>query len=259
MSSRFRQWRVLAVHASRTTAVRAQIIALLLGAFLAVSGAFDPLGHSLAVRMAYWATTMVVTTSAALILGVALDRLDVLDERPRLRATLAVLITAVPLTGLVWAISGRFRIIPQGGLGDLLGLFPSVLLITAVMTVLNQMAQPKVHATHAASAIAGLPRFFERLPARLRGAELYAVSAEDHYLRLHTSRGSELILLRLADAIAELDGVEGAQTHRSWWVARDAVIEARRQDGRALLTLKGQLQAPVSRSYARALRAAGWF
>ncbi|MFN4104010.1 MAG: hypothetical protein ACK4GB_06940, partial [Tepidimonas sp.] len=33
------------------------------------------------------------------------------------------------------------------------------------------------------------PRFLERLPAKLRGAELYAVEAQDHYLRLHTSRG----------------------------------------------------------------------
>jgi len=65
--------------------------------------------------------------------------------------------------------------------------------------------------------------------------------------------------MRLADAIVELEGLEGAQTHRSWWVARAAVTSVERADGRAVLTLKDGAEAPVSRGYARALRAAGWF
>ena len=85
------------------------------------------------------------------------------------------------------------------------------------------------------------------------------MEAEDHYLRLHTSLGQDLILLRLADAIAELEGLEGAQTHRSWWVAKTAVASAERGDGRATLTLKDGAEVPVSRGYARQLRAAGWF
>ncbi|MDB5460698.1 MAG: DNA-binding response regulator, partial [Caulobacteraceae bacterium] len=91
------------------------------------------------------------------------------------------------------------------------------------------------------------------------GGELYAVQAEDHYLRLHTSRGTDLILLRLADAVAELEGIEGAQTHRSWWVAKAAVTDVRRADGRATLTLRNGVEAPVSRSYTGALRDGGWF
>ena len=47
--------------------------------------------------------------------------------------------------------------------------------------------------------------------------------------------------------------------HRSWWVARDAVRDASRGDGRATLTLEGGIVAPVSRRYARALREAGWY
>ena len=103
------------------------------------------------------------------------------------------------------------------------------------------------------------PRFLTRLPSRFADAELWAVEAQDHYLRVHTSRGDDLILMRLADALVELDGLEGARTHRSWWVARDAVMGVERGDGRATLSLKGGLQAPVSRAYAKALREAGWF
>ena len=43
----------------------------------------------------------------------------------------------------------------------------------------------------------------------------------------------------LAEALFELEGVEGAQVHRSWWVARAAIAQARRGEGRATLTLKG--------------------
>ena len=98
-----------------------------------------------------------------------------------------------------------------------------------------------------------------RLPPRLRGGELFAVEAEDHYLRLHTSRGQDIILMRLADAVIELEGLEGARVHRSWWVARGAVVGAERGGGRGALTLKDGSVAPVSRTYSRALRAAGWY
>ena len=85
------------------------------------------------------------------------------------------------------------------------------------------------------------------------------MQSEDHYLRVHTDRGSDLILMRLADALQELEGLEGAQTHRSWWVARSAVRDVSRGDGRATLTLDGGLSVPVSRRYAKALRDAGWY
>jgi DNA-binding LytR/AlgR family response regulator len=99
----------------------------------------------------------------------------------------------------------------------------------------------------------------ERLPFKLRGAAIRAVQAEDHYLRVHTDAGDALILMRLSDALTELRELDGARTHRSWWVARDAVNGVRRGRGRAVLELKGGLEAPVSRSFARSLRDEGWF
>jgi DNA-binding LytR/AlgR family response regulator len=128
--------------------------------------------------------------------------------------------------------------------------------MTAIMMLVNQRGR----VTHApAAGAAASVRFLERLPAKLRGAAIYAVSAEDHYLRLHTSKGADLILMRLADAITELEGLEGAQTHRSWWVAREAVEGARRDGDRVTLMLKGGVEAPVSRPNVKPLRDAGWF
>jgi DNA-binding LytR/AlgR family response regulator len=41
-------------------------------------------------------------------------------------------------------------------------------------------------------------------------------------------------------------------------VARDAIADARRGDGRAMLTLKDGSEVPVSRTYARVLRDRNW-
>jgi len=100
--------------------------------------------------------------------------------------------------------------------------------------------------------------FLDRLPPKLKGARVLAVQAEDHYLRVHTSAGDDLILLRLADAERELESLDGLRVHRSWWVARDAVADVTRADGRMTLKLVNGVEAPVSRTYARAVRDAGW-
>ncbi|NHK28392.1 LytTR family transcriptional regulator [Parvularcula flava] len=82
-----------------------------------------------------------------------------------------------------------------------------------------------------------------RLPVELRGARIEALQAEDHYVRIHTSRGDHLTHMRLEDAIAALSGVDGVQTHRSWWAACDGVTL--NTDG-TLATASG-LAIPVSR------------
>lgn len=103
------------------------------------------------------------------------------------------------------------------------------------------------------------PRFFDRLPPAW-GDRLVALEMEDHYVRAHGPDGrSEMILMRLRDAIEELDGVSGAQVHRSWWVARDAVQGARREARSWRLSLAGGLEAPVARDRVAELRADGWF
>ena len=101
------------------------------------------------------------------------------------------------------------------------------------------------------------PVFLDRLPAEL-GTGLIALEMEDHYVRAHTMLGSDLVLLRMRDAIAELEGVEGAQVHRSWWVARDAVERVEREGRNVRLLLPRGLVAPVARSRTAELAAAGW-
>lgn len=101
--------------------------------------------------------------------------------------------------------------------------------------------------------------FRRRLSAKRRAAQLIAIEAHDHYLKVHTDAGTELITLRLSDALDELRGACGWRVHRSWWVAADAIEDACWRRGAGELRLPGGLIVPVSRTYAPVLKDAGWF
>jgi len=122
-----------------------------------------------------------------------------------------------------------------------------------------QVASPDtVDPEPAAPALPREPAFLARIPAKL-GRDLLALEMEDHYVRVHTAVGSDLILMRLRDAVAELAGLDGLQVHRSHWVAAAAVTGVERKpDGKLTLVLRNGLRVPVSRSYAADVRAAGW-
>jgi hypothetical protein len=100
----------------------------------------------------------------------------------------------------------------------------------------------------------GAPAFMERVRAERRG-RLLALKAEGHYLRVYTDAGSDMILYRLSDALAEIGTEDGARVHRSWWVAARALGAARHAEQ---LELANGLAVPVSRSYRLAARERGW-
>ena len=81
---------------------------------------------------------------------------------------------------------------------------------------------------------------------------------EDHYLRVHTRLGNAMILMRMRDAVVQLDETEGERVHRSWWVARHAVAGVVRQDRNLRLRLVDGREVPVARANIPALRAKGW-
>lgn len=111
----------------------------------------------------------------------------------------------------------------------------------------SQKAVPRV-VVPADTVRSETPLFFERIPRSL-GNRLLALGMEDHYLRIYTDLGSDLVLCRFADALRELNTFDGLQVHRSWYVARSAIAEVQR-DGRSMLVrLVNGLEVPVSRAY----------
>jgi LytTr DNA-binding domain len=238
---------------------RTLVVVVLVGGVLALAGAFGTGELSLVPRFAYWLALVLVGAFLGRYGGRRLVPRPWWETRPILVVGLMTLLIGLPMT-VVAAIGNNWIRHGQLGLRYSWDVLPSTLATTAVLVVLVFLVQSRAAvATHEAPRGAPPPRFLTRLPAKLAGADLWAIEAEDHYLRLHTSRGDDLILMRLADALVELEGIEGARTHRSWWVARDAVVAAERAEGRATLTLAGGIKAPVSRAYVKPLREAGWF
>lgn len=90
--------------------------------------------------------------------------------------------------------------------------------------------------------------FMTKLPLDKRG-KLICLEMDDHYLKVHTDKGSDLILMRFKDALACLDEYPGIQTHRSWWVAQDAIVSEEKEGRKLLLKLVNQQLVPVSRRY----------
>jgi len=222
--------------------------------FLSISNAFGTGDLPFLIRLAYWGLLLVLGTLWGSLVARYLLRPEEREGR-WLRVVVTAVVMAVPFTAVVWGLTRVFvgtgtpaRYMPL--------LFVPVFVISLAMVAINVLVEGR--RADAGKPVSSPPKFLERLPLKLRGAEVWAVEAEDHYLRLHTSRGQDLILLRLADAISELEGIEGMQVHRSWWVARDAITDAKRGDGRATLTLKDGSQVPVSRTYAAQLRERGW-
>ena len=99
------------------------------------------------------------------------------------------------------------------------------------------------------------PEFWARIPRRL-GRDIVAMTAELHYLRVHTTLGDALILYPFGRATDAVAGLRGMKIHRSHWVALDHVAEVSLQEGRTLCHMAGGLVLPVSRSHRAALKAA---
>lgn len=239
------------------------IAALLPGIVLGFIGPFGSFDAPLAYRLAYWVPTMALGAVLGTGVSLALGRARMLNARPFLREAVATLAMTAIMSFVAWAMA---RVIfGEHSVGFSLRFVGYVFLISAVATVVVSIVRARrarvqiAAAPAAAAAPAVAVTLPVRLPEKLRGGVILALQGEDHYVRVHTDKGSDLILMRLTDAVREMGATPGARTHRSWWVARAAVKTIRRDDGRAVVVLSGDIEVPVSRGYAGELREAGWF
>ena len=184
---------------------------------------------------------------------------------------------SAPGTAVVWLLVAVWMDYRMTGAAELASLYSQVVAIHLILTSLVAwlvMARRERAETDEGSERADGPSmarppgepppgappgapFLDRLPARL-GRRLLHLHMQDHYVEVHTEEGSDLLLLRFRDALREVEGLDGAQVHRSHWVARAAVAGVERRNGRIALRLVNGSRVPVSRSFAPALRDRGW-
>lgn len=233
------------------------LIWALLTAVAALTGPFETYQVlSAAPRTLYWAG--IVGLSVAFDAGFR----RLLRDRPLAWHLLARLPFALLLAGMVHLVN---HLVFSGwqGWGGYLFLAGVVLAITAVFEIAARALAWQGPALPGAVPSGPVPAapdpaetFLRRLPLDKRGA-LIRLEAQDHYLNVVTGAGAALILMRMADAEAELTGVPGLRVHRSHWVAQDAVRRHLRRTGRDFLEMADGAEVPVSRSYRPAAVAAG--
>ena len=236
------------------------IISFLIGGLLGVAGAFETHQLDLLPRVSYWILTIFLGGTIANFTTKALDKFRPLEERPIIYHAIHLVIIINLITFMVICLNSLFFDFSFSN-AAYINFLPIVSLVSVFMTIVHWVASHvpmQSHATGASARNGEEIKFIERLPFKFKKAQIFAINAEDHYLRIHTDVGETMILMRLYDAIKELEGIEGSQTHRSWWVAKDAVVDIVRGDGRINFRLRNNQLAPVSRSFQVALKARNW-
>jgi hypothetical protein len=126
---------------------------------------------------------------------------------------------------------------------------------SALEIVVPAKAESRKDTAPAAPPTVELP--FARLVPAAIGAEVIALRAEDHYIRVYTRKGNALIRYRFGDAARELAHLDGLQVHRSAWVLRSAVLQGRPSSDGWVLDLGNGIEIPVSRAYHKVVQHAG--
>ncbi len=242
---------------ARNIWVRNTFGAILVGGLLGISGAFGTLEMPLSARMIYWCSSIVFCTLIANLVATILEFAIDSEAKPLIYHAVFLAILALVLPFVIVGFN-HLALKTELSWKSYKYLFIPVFAISIFMTILHFFIERIPLQSHAIapieSAAASRPKIFDRLEIRYRNANIFAVKSEDHYLRIFTSLGEAMILLRLYDAITELEGIEGVQTHRSWWVAIDAIDRLEKDYGKNRFILKSGIEVPISRGYAPTLK-----
>lgn len=241
-------------------------IGLVLG-LIGPFGTYDLL--PLLPRLGYWIS---IISSNWLLADMGIRRVHAMAAHrlPAAQFSVPVLgaaLTSIPATGVVVLANGLSGI---GWPAQVLQLYWQVLLLLLVISVTVYMWQDRQETQDIDERVerggtapssdqeqaSGLALFLARL-SRPPSGRLLCLEMQDHYLAVHSTGGTEVILCRMEDAARELAQI-GRRVHRSWWVAQDAVATPARIGQRQVLRLVDGREVPVGKSYRADLKAAGW-
>lgn len=237
------------------------VMLVAMGVLLGFLGPFDSDSAPTGTRYAYWTLCMLGGGLIAIAVDEAFGRrLPVMWKRVVVVSTLATPLVALFVLTTQCFLFGEVLRWPVY-LQLLWQVWPIMLAAMTVRALVWRRMPVRIEARTIVTP--PLPEaeaaFRRRLSAKRRGARLIAIEAHDHYLKVHTDAGVELIALRFSDAMDDLKQAHGWRVHRSWWVAADAIEAVRWRRGGGEITLPGDLRAPVSRTCSARLKEAGWF
>ncbi|NNE05565.1 MAG: hypothetical protein HKN15_07580 [Xanthomonadales bacterium] len=229
------------------------------GLFLALVGALGSYNYSLLFRLGFWQALSLTGAAVAAGLEFLIGKIRWKTGHRYPRWLVLIGLFALVMTPVAYLANSTGGLRPWG---DLLMYFQNSVVISSVFVAMRLLLG-ELYRGRARAALDRADRndtaaFMQRLPLSLRKGRLHALFAEGHYIRVYTDLGSDLVLFRLKDAVRELRSLQGMQVHRSWWVARSAIKDSGRENGRLWLTLEGDIRVPVSRPNVKKLRELGW-
>ena len=215
-----------------------------------ITGPFGTNTMPPAIRFFYWLTIQFAGWSNAILFAVLADALlDRWITSIFTRMMLGSLAAALPIglwIGLIdYGFSAQPLTVQAFRTNAAISLPLSALFCVLAYMTLKQEIEIIPRAASQA------PALLARLRPDIRGP-LLRLCAEDHYTRIITSRGHELILLRFSDALKEIGDTPGLQIHRSHWIADAYVAELQRKNGALSLLTSDGTSLPVSRSSQKA-------
>ncbi|MEM6473080.1 MAG: LytTR family DNA-binding domain-containing protein [Planctomycetota bacterium] len=210
-------------------------------------------------RFAYWVGTILVGFN----IWWQLERLcfRVMRESPYLLIELAV----IPPFAI---LNASFLYVLHESINRLLGmrmhadwlnyLVSNLVLSTIVIVPMIMLARHLMRQLRSRAGGDAIELLTQKFPPQLRGSRPFALAADGHYVRVYTTAGEGLVTMKFEDALRAVVGIDGFQTHRSWWVARDEVVDLRPNGSSSEISMTSGLKVPVSRrkraSVVRALR-----
>lgn len=270
-----------AIGASRNAAtpqrriIRVVAIGLAAALVLAYLGALGTGAAPFVERVVYWLAVILPGSVMGLVIAHAMKDVAFFANLPWARVVVTALAVSVPHTFLVVVVSAYFFGLSDMTAGLVVNFWIPVLVVALVLSAITFWSQEPFETTPSTSEVfdeaparaspaaeSPLPTvpalIAEKLPIGLSSGRLLAIEAEDHYLRVHTSLGSDLILMRMNDACALIPDGYGERVHRSWWVARAAVIGREKDGSRMTLNLENGKSASVSRAMQPLVRQEDW-
>lgn len=219
--------------------------------FGVIAGPFGTLeAMPLATRACYWPLLIAIGIAIGAFLRVTLQQRLGLRSYAAEAPALALFATLL-LTPPFWLITCHLAgpsVTPSWGNMALYIFFVSIATSTLRHALAAMPHVPLMETPPEAEPDPPGPRLLARLEPTLR-APLVRMQVRDHYVDVVTDAGSDSLLLRLADAIAETEGEPGLQVHRSHWVALRAVVALHRGRGKVVLRMRDGAVVPVSRTY----------
>ena len=233
------------------------LVWLVASAVLVVAGPFGTFEHmTFSERLLFWP----ILLAASLIMSYFVRSAVIAvapDQHPFARDAISIVIFGSLFAPMPTVISYLATWAPPEPVLPFIDSYLLIIVVTSAIAVLRHVLG--IEKPNRQEDSDPRPRFLRRLDDDISAEQVLRLTVDDHYVELYLTNGqSHRVLIRFADAVEEMDGIEGMCVHRSHWIAAHAIQSVEKDGSRETVILSDGSNVPVSRTYRQNLVDAGW-